>query len=953
MRWLDQALLPAAAVTVTAAAAGVANAVLSRRAAGRDRDAVWLRLAVESGIALGLASIVSGCLENLDAALWQRGWHAHFDLVPDRLGVRFGYVAALALPFAVWSFLLFVNVATARRPSSAAGSGLARPHTWVLLMTAPLVAAVVFAVPRLGGGPGAYPAFSWSTLVVVLVSLVAFAFPGRAVPPVARPAALAVTHPSLGPIAWPQALRAAGIETTSLAAWPSRAGRREDRAPRPSDLAARLARLGARRVPAPLVEAVDALLAGERGIGEHGKALVVFGAEDGGGGEVAATAAAITAERFLRRTLVVCRRGAGALAADFARFLPRGDVQVATLDRPGEIDRRRPIWVVSAEAFVESILPRLADRELAAAMRLVVWWDLHRFSGVPAANLWAASHRLYRLLAHLGGGDVRTLAFSWRSQHPSAQVERYVQRLFPHTEDRRELHLEPSWPRATELHQIGSSAGFFRLDPTLAAGRIHPLAATAKVSLDAGWPTHLSLPPAAAMAMSRHFDPLVDGGLQLGDALAPRPADAAVRLLALAPAEALALPEFAGELGRAASWEGKQHVGVITDNPYVDHLLHDLKSHPGGVPTTSRRLVAAVGQGAILRRHLLRALAELPATGSELRRDFLAHETALESALAELYANRELDRQDIRFLDDDGRLARDFFYGSLRATDSRPLPFDSAGGELIEVRDATAATEAGGVVLRLDVERLLIRAYPHCIFTNAGKRYRVREWDSLEELARRRSVDCELQALPLTSVRIRRSTLQRLPERNGTTIGPPARGLARQLARVVYQELVDGALLLGREPSGQVTAEALTLPRSLPLQLATSALLLHFPASVGGRELAALAEALRPLLPVHLGVDEDDLEVVAFGGSGAAPGSPRGVALVELYPDDLGLLDPIAEDSDFLLDLLRRAQGWLAGCRCEGEGCQRCLRAPAARATNGGRPVSGAMALAALARVLG
>ncbi len=965
MRWLDQVVLPVGTLALTTLGARLAHAELGRRRLGH-RTAFWRRVALEAGLTLGLLSLISSWLEPLLPTLWQRGWHAHFDLVPGQLSLRLGYLAALALPVAVWGALVVVGLILAdrargrwtgrQRAAGPAESG----RLWVLAAALPLAAALLAGWPRLGGGPGAYPAFTWATLAVALVSLLAAALTTSPEGPVtaAKPAAERTDDPPRVP--WPQALRNHGLDLATMARWPASKPRREHgevaRSETTTDLGARLARSGARQVPRELIETVETLLTGARGAGRHGRALLVFGAEDDGRLETVAAAAGSMAQRFLRRTLVICPHGASGLAAELKRFLPAGSPEIQAFDRPGEIDRSKLIWVATAEACSESLLFQLASNELAPGLGLVVWWDLHRFSGVPAANLWAVSHRLYRLLARFGSGDVRTLALAWRSRHPGAQVERYVHRLLPHAEaDRREILLEPSWRQPTELHLLGSTERFFKLEPTVLADRTHPLVAAAKASLDAAWPTHLDLPPAAASAMTLPLERVRASERRLGEALSAQPAAAAARLLTIEPWDVLALPERISELGRATSESDPHHVGVMTTgNPYVEYLLHTLAEQPAALPTASRRMVAAVGQPRILHRHLLRALAELPDTGANLRRDFLAYEGAVEQTLAELHAKNELARSEIRTLGPDRKLCRDFKYHSFSPPDRRYVPFDSVGGELIDVRDSAAAQDHRGVVLSVDSERLLIKAYPHRVFTHGGRRYQVREWLSIDEALRRGFVECELEANPVSSLRLRRHTLQAVrPEGNRVNLGRPERGLARQLAHLTYEEWVDGALHWSRDPAGRIQSRSLLLERALPLRLATSALRLFFPDDASRPALEAIAQAFRSILPVHLGVDEDDLEVVAFGGMAGEQG-PRGIALVELYSGGFGLLEPVAEDLDFLFDLLARIRAWLNSCPCRStEGCERCLRSISALACNAGLRRSRAAALETLARVLG
>src|SRR6185295_6142425 len=94
----------------------------------------------------------------------------------------------------------------------------------------------------------------------------------------------------------------------------------------------------------------------------------------------------------------------------------------------------------------------------------------------------------------------------------------------------------------------------------------------------------------------------------------------------------------------------------------------------------------------------------------------------------------------------------------------------------------------------------------------------------------------------------------------------------------------------------------------LPIQseFATRGLVLRFLITPPRAALAALGLALRHVLPVHLGVEDDAIEVVTI------PGTPFwGLAIVDLYPGGFGLADAIADDNALPLRLLRWTQDWL------------------------------------------
>src|SRR6185312_13223576 len=117
--------------------------------------------------------------------------------------------------------------------------------------------------------------------------------------------------------------------------------------------------------------------------------------------------------------------------------------------------------------------------------------------------------------------------------------------------------------------------------------------------------------------------------------------------------------------------------------------------------------------------------------------------------------------------------------------------------------------------------------------------------------------------------------------------------------------------------------------------------------------LASLAQALRHVLPVHLGVEGVVLEVVPLSGDSLQGIATFGLAVVDLYPGGIGLVDEVSDDSPFLLQLLEWTRDWLEACPCQSDqGCNLCLRSPAALAANSDQPPLRRAALALLSQVV-
>ena len=962
MKTFDQVVLPIAVLLAAAIVAASTDRVARlRRQPGGDRGDFWARAILRTCLFLAVPVLLSGAAVLLPS-VWDPGYHLQFDLtgvfgrpIPE------SYRAALLLPLTVWTLLLLFGLVEKPRGRDAgrwlAGAiGFGDSRRWVLIWTIPLAAILIAAFSALGGGVGAYPAAAWTTAAVLLVALVGVALSSGE--PIAKPVPGAdkdaVVKAPLMP--WPEALKARGLQLRPMATWVASSHAREVRAGA-RDLVDRLRLRGAREVAPELVEAIAGLLSASDE--DRSRSRLILGADDCGQTEVIALAAELLDQRFHAVTLVVTASDAPALAAGLASWLP-DDRRVAAVGPMGDVDRDALIVVTDAQSLSDRLLPQLKDPLLLKRFGLIVWWQLEAYTGVLAANLWAISRRLHRLFEAMGRHDVRTLAFVRSTPHGGAQLAAFVRRLLPHPLPvTSEVHVEPRFARDVHLHALESHRNFFAGgDGRNILERIRhlPLIA-AKVSVEEGWPTYLETPADITDSESEAFLQISVGNELLREKLESHGAAASARIRTIEAGEVLSLLEIVRHGGRAAEAGLPHHVGVtLPANPYVAYLLSTLGGREGFA--TSRRLVSAAAQLNVIRRHLLLALDELPDTRSGLLKNFLWNEDAIHQTLEEIANQGQLTRREVRFLDENGDLQREHEYKSQRPPAGERRPLDTVGARLVDVRDPSAGHEPDqGVRMRVDPERLTIQAYPHRVFVHRGQRYRISDWSSSSErIAHDGWVECSREDVYGITWRIRNSSVFSVESADAPVgVGRSGRLLSRLAASLVYQEDVVGWLRLTPDLTSGVepTPETHRLARAVSGSFTTRALILRFPEEQDGVALASVAQTRRHLFPIHLGVEEDALEIVPLTGEFVQNRPTFGLAVVDLYPGGIGLVDAISDDNSFLLQLLEWGRDWLAACSCRSDqGCPRCLRSPAALAANIDLPPMRSAALDLLRQVV-
>ncbi|MCP4700577.1 MAG: DUF1998 domain-containing protein [Gammaproteobacteria bacterium] len=947
---------------------------LRRMDRGADRGDYWAFVIRTLCIILGPLLLLSAWMEALHQPYWSQGYHLYFDLHRVKKFVypwspETRYWLALTIPFAVWLLLLLTGIikkpAERRKASWLAGAvGYANSRLWMLFFTVPPLLLFLYAADDL---KGAYPAALWGTLAVFIVSLFGIAWSAGKpmLAPVAASETQSMQSASLKP--WPEALKDGGIELEKKAGLPPANNKlaeclqtalwKASTAParavlgRPANnLAERLRSMGAQELAPELIEAVAALLSPRHEMDMH---RVAFAPDHCGQEELVALAATILGQRYHAATLVITVGGANILAEKLRRRL-RAENKVATFQRANDhmaIDAL--IWVVDAETLSNRLLPMMKNPRVVERIGFVVWWRLENFTGVLAANLWAISRRLDRLIQAQGRHEVRTLTLVRGTAHSEGQIARFLARLLPYKLSADvEVHVLQRFPKEVHLHVLESHHNFLAKAENRDIHKYNPhlILAGTKVSVEQGWPTHLEVPGDISDSESMGFLQLPVSASILRESLCQDVIDAGARLMRIGSSEILSIVEMISQGGRVSSAGQIHYVGILPpDNPYARYLLSTLlaKNKGDAAPgfDMARRLVGAEPHMEVIRRHLIMALNELPDTHSGLLKISFQEKDIIYRTLDKIFEEGKLTKEEVRYLDN-GELKIESEYRSQYLPSGQRQPLDTVGlpGTLIDVRDPTKDE----VQMCVDPERLTIQAYPHRIFMQGGRRYRIREWDNKKTILERGYVECQEENSYSETWRIRTVSIygiKSMPEWPSANISRTKKPLIRVGVQLYYEEVIYGTLIQKREfPASRPTEfESIRLDEPISQEFATQALLLGFPGWEEPVVLNSLCQALRHVLPVHLGVEENALEVVPIEEE-IGDIEIIGVAVVDLYPGGIGLIDALHDESAFVLQMLEWALKWLENCPCQhdnngddnaDDGCKKCLRTVAARAAVG------------------
>jgi hypothetical protein len=995
----DSWLIPLAVFAVALTVALLVNAVVIKRRPSRDSGDLWTRVLVWTMGLLGLIALYGWLLKALEADWWFKRYHAFFDEVSltdalasallawlDALwpawGALFDWLEglhwwALAIPFLVWLSILGIALALRapehapgeRRPGGwlAGSAGFDPSRRWVLYAFVPPLALLLLwtnGYIGLGTGPGFYPAALWGTLAVAVVTLIAIAYSrGR------RPSATRTPSPAEAkavPKDWVQAMQERGfkvqhlyrIEPTSGASTPQP----EPQDPEAHALLQRWPLLRERHVAPELVEAMADLFATGSAQRRHGLDRLVLAADDCGQLETLGIAIQLTQLRLELVTLVVVPRDAPVMAARLAPWVPAPRL-IHEITPRMQIDNSALVWVVDAGTLSERLVELSDNPVLLSRIGLVVWWDLDAYSGVMAANFWAVSHRLHRVVRRKGHGAVRSLTFARYHQSFEAGQTKYTAQLLPYAyaaDDR--VVVEPRRRHPVEIHLL-EPTGRLKPDDEVMQARWDPTLIAARTSVEAGWPTRYEPPAALDLIKAGDFLQQRLDGQRLSRRLLPGPADAGARIMELAAHQALSIGNLLSQGGRAIGEPAVHHVGLFLppDNPYLRHLLRLLGEDSETYFGLPRLLVRGQPQPAIVRRHLLLALREMEAVAKGLLNTFQWKADILNPVLDRLTFDQQVQRRDVRFLDANNLLRVDIGYKTSVA-EYRPGPLDTVGEALVAMIDPQAGEDAE-VLFRLDPERATIAGYPGRVFRHGGRTYRVDHWQvaHAKELLHRPTLTCTPIDDPVLTWRVSEPRLRRAEEIPGVRQSFDE-ALNQLVIEARYEEEIAG-LVEARVgvPGGELRVTPIDWGDPIDsLAFPTKGLMLRclaedvedYPAG-----LHTIAQCLAQVLAVHVGVEDDAMRVIAAEELKVGRRREWGLVILDLYPHGIGLVDVLNDDLTLLRRMLEHTRDWLARCPCQADaGCVLCVQSPAAIAATRcsvDRKLSRSEAVAVLDRLLG
>jgi hypothetical protein len=797
---------------------------------------------------------------------------------------------------AVWLILLALGIL--RPPDPGSGRWIAGilefspQRFWILLFCIPFLPALFFLAP-----PWMEDIYAghWALVMLFFAALLALAFsasPFRVWPLAKRDTA--VSPITLSP--WPEEMQSRGVSLRQIAEWePSVAP--ETSKGMAAEWQQRLATAGSRGISGMLCGAVAKLITPIHRAED--RVAIILGPDQCGQEEVVAMAATELARQYGETTLIITAWPDPSLADRLRLWLDaiggETPAQLADLSDDASPSLKAPpdLLLADAETVSDSVLDRLRG-ELESNQNpryqglglgrigLVVWWNAHEFSGVDAAHVWAVSRRLERLLSTRRAAPARAIVCARRPRDREVAFLSFLAHLLPYEQtENNQYQIAPDFARKMHLYRLedGSSANIQK---------------AIEASTFTEWKT---------------FTPsnLYSATTALPLALSSAAAEA--EILEVRPDEILSLREIICQGGRTGPLGIEHHVAVASsDNPYINFLLNHYNEH--GQDGASANLISAEGHVELVQRHLLLGLREVPDTLTGLRSNFRWEEGTLRKALDRLSQEGRLRSYPVRFLNSNKRLQRDSLYANQNPGQGAVRSFRIIGRSNqapVELRDPNLRDR---LLLQLDPERLPLDAYPQKVIYSAGSSYRVQEWPSSLATARGGVAPVRINCVPEEDG-IRTWPFSTMRVTNLRPVGEQLmlRGLVRYTAQIHYHE--DVSRVLECSPGGVFRMIGINPVRT---QFETEALVLQFTEQFSLDQLLCAAAALQYIVPVHTAVEENALRVVPI-----SDGNKARLALVDLYPGGIGVVNAIHRSTWLMTTLFDQVAAWLGSIKTKKE----------------------------------
>lgn len=321
----------------------------------------------------------------------------------------------------------------------------------------------------------------------------------------------------------------------------------------------------------------------------------------------------------------------------------------------------------------------------------------------------------------------------------------------------------------------------------------------------------------------------------------------------------------------------------------------------GELPTP--RPLAGTDNPFLAAAHLEAALDEGQPDEAQLRHAF--SDAAVDALLA---ASPDVKRVGVRarWDGDKRRVSR----SALLSRPGAPVPEQRQQTITLNVVDVRSKHD-GALLGRVDRRIASTRYYPHRVFAHHGRLYQVLAGQApgAGTISVGPAVAGSLPTMPLLDLRVESAGYHAPPERH--RFG--SLSFARAVAGVRVHESIRGAV-----PRG--SADPAVTYEPIEARYDSTAAVILFERAPGEASLFHLARAVDLLLPAHLTVEDEDVEVLALPAGLGELGRPS-LVFVDRHLGGIGVSAAI--DAATAHNLLRWAWGALYSCPCM-NGCEKC-----------------------------
>lgn len=815
-----------------------------------------------------------------------------------------------------------------------------KSRKWIFLIFIPaLLIALLLPLPNVWGNFSSYPFFIYNSglIITILLTLIAFSkfeYKTNNLSENDNNIIIDIKEKDL----WEEKLKEGGVELEYLGLIPATESYNEISSGKDKNFIMRLSTFLKDGGSEELVEGIKDLLRPGGGVRERHKQIR---AQDDCGQieSVAITAEALFLRYYTITLLVVPEENIQSIKSQLVEFFDENNDDknserffVLRSEKQYPDNDTSMIILTDPKTLSDSFMNVLISHNKLLLQRIgmIVWWDLHDYTGVLAANMWAIIHRVHRLIELKGRNDLRVMAFIRQAHGEEAELGNFAQDLLPfefYPESIIDIPVKQN--RLVYLYKLnGINAD--KIKPLPPQVQQHVLLYAVRASIMAGWKTHIS--STAICLTSEEMSVFLGRKEQiygksereeLKDNIPVSIAGSHALILQLNSRNALALTEIIASLGRTLK-NKLQYIGIIcTGNSYIDFILKEYAKNEGKF-FASQSLIAPKPKKEIVSKHLKKALFETSNTRSDIKTDFQFENEYIEEVLEEIDTDNNLQTSEVRYLLD-GKLKVEPEYRSRGGiADHISSPLDTNTSKLISVIAPALGAENEGVRIIIDSHRVTILAYPGRIFYHNGRRFEIpvgniahwRNWESTKEIHCRDSIkkhktyrirsyyltDCEFLGENFTTEVLRNFSIN-----------------------LFYKEIVDGYISMSTSYSGKSSETKKTKYDYLYSEcFPTKALCIEMPEIPLYSGIISIAEALHYALPVHLGIDENTLEVIAVKDLDIEKQekSFKGIVIVELYSNGIGLIDSF--DIVLLQNIFNGTLSWLKSCTCS-DGCSNCL----------------------------